>query len=83
MLSARACYVYGIIVDGTVRYIGKGTGARLFTHVINAKRTAAGCGRKTGHPHPRLHRRLVEAIRTGARITMPFGQRSIAVLTAA
>lgn len=61
-------YVYTIIVDGTVRYIGKGTGLRLRTHVINAKCTAARCGRRTAHLHPRLHRKLVEAIRAGATV---------------
>src|ERR1700689_5405130 len=61
-------YVYAVLVDGTVRYIGKGRGARLFTHSINAKRSAARCGRKTAHLYPRLHRKLVEAVRAGSTI---------------
>ena len=65
---ASRAYVYAILVDGTLRYIANGTGARLFTHVINAKRTAARCGRRTAHLSPRLHRKLVEAIRAGALI---------------
>jgi hypothetical protein len=59
-------YVYVVLVDGTVRYIGKGRGPRLFTHAIKAKRSAARCGRRTAHLYPRLHRKLVEAVRAGS-----------------
>jgi hypothetical protein len=34
MPRVTKAYVYTIVVDGTVRYIGKGTEACLFTHVI-------------------------------------------------
>jgi hypothetical protein len=68
MPPRRKAYVYAIEVDGIVRYIGKGTGARLFMHVIEAKRTAARCGRKTSHLSPRRHRKLVEAIRAASTI---------------
>src|SRR6202044_3854844 len=34
-----------------------------------AKRTAGRCGADTAHLLPRVHRRLVEAIRAGSRIT--------------
>lgn len=33
----RKAYVYAILVDGVVRYIGKGTGQRMITHVRFAK----------------------------------------------
>lgn len=32
------CYVYEIIVSGVVRYIGKGSGRRVFAHAREAKR---------------------------------------------
>jgi len=64
-----AAYVYAIIVDGVVRYIGKGRNGRMYTHLIEAKRTSARCPRETAHLYPRLHRKLVEAVRAGSRIT--------------
>jgi hypothetical protein len=41
----RQCYVYEIRVDGVVRYIGKGCNDRVYSHLIEAKRTA---GRRQG-----------------------------------
>lgn len=35
--SPKASYVYEIVVDGTVRYIGKGTGRRVARHLSVAK----------------------------------------------
>ena len=37
----RQCYVYEIRVDGVVRYIGKGCNDRIYSHLIDAKRTAS------------------------------------------
>ena len=37
----RQCYVYEIRVDGVVRYIGKGRNGRIYSHLIDAKRTAS------------------------------------------
>jgi hypothetical protein len=37
----RQCYVYEIRVDGVVRYIGKGCNDRVYSHLIEAKRTAS------------------------------------------
>ena len=68
MRRAPKAYVYAIIVDGIVRYVGKGRGTRLFVHLIDATRSAARCGRRTAHLSPRLHRKLVEAIRAGSSI---------------
>src|SRR6516165_12338938 len=62
-------YVYAIIVDGVVRYIGKGRNGRMYTHLIEAKRSAARCNPDTSGLYPRLHRKLVEAVRAGSRIT--------------
>jgi hypothetical protein len=61
-------YIYAIIVDGVVRYIGKGRNGRMYTHLIEAKRTSARCPTKTDHLYPRVHRKLVEAVRAGSQI---------------
>jgi hypothetical protein len=61
-------FVYAILVDGVVRYIGKGTKQRPLYHlktasIINAKR-AAGLKVKA----LKFHNRLAKAIREGANI---------------
>jgi hypothetical protein len=61
-------FVYAIIVDGVVRYIGKGRNGRMYTHLIEAKRTSARCPANTAHLSPRVHRKLVEAVRAGSQI---------------
>jgi hypothetical protein len=66
--ETQSAYVYAIIVDGVVRYIGKGRSTRMYAHLIEAKRSAARCGARTKHLSPRMHRRLVEAVRSGADI---------------
>ena len=66
--SVLKAYVYVIVVDGTLRYIGKGRGTRLFVHLIEAKRSALRCGGRTAHLSPRLHRKLVEAVRASSTI---------------
>jgi hypothetical protein len=69
-----AAYVYAILVNGVVRYIGKGRNRRLHTHLIEAKRSVDRCAVDTSGLYPRLHRKLVEAIRTRAQ----FGETIIA-----
>ena len=66
--ETRSAYVYAIFVDGVVRYIGKGRNARMYAHLIAAKRSAARCRARTMQLSPRMHRRLVEAVRSGADI---------------
>jgi hypothetical protein len=61
-------YIYAIIVDGVVRYIGKGRNGRMHTHLIEAKCTSARCPAETAHLYPRKHRKLVEAVRAGSQI---------------
>ena len=39
--NLRRCYVYEIRVDGVVRYIGKGCNDRIYSHLIEARRTAS------------------------------------------
>jgi hypothetical protein len=66
--ETRSAYLYAIIIEGMVRYLGKGRNGRMYTHLVEAKRSANRCGATTTHLHPRVHRRLVEAIRSGADI---------------
>jgi hypothetical protein len=63
-----ASYVYAIIVDGVVRYIGKGRNGRMYNHLIEAKRTSGRCPADTDHLYPRMHRKLVETVRAGSQI---------------
>jgi LEM3-like protein len=61
-------YIYAIVVDGVVRYIGKGRNGRMYTHLIEAKRTSARCPAETDHLYPRMHRKLVETVRARSQI---------------
>jgi hypothetical protein len=67
--ATTGSYIYAIIVDGVVRYIGKGRNGRMYTHLIEAKRTSARCPATTAHLSPRMHRKLVETVRAGSQIT--------------
>ena len=42
-----SAYVYAILIDGMVRYIGKGRNRRMYDHLIEAMRSAARCGART------------------------------------
>jgi hypothetical protein len=61
-------YIYAIVVVGVVRYIGKGRNGRIYTHLVEARRTSARCPAKTAHLYPRMHRKLVETVRAGSQI---------------
>src|ERR1700691_720920 len=63
-----SAYLYAILVDGMVRYIGKGRNERMYTHLIEAMRSATRCRARAMQRGPRMHRRLVEAVRSGADI---------------
>ena len=52
-----------------MRYIGKGRNERLYTHLIEAKRSAAQPSPDTSGLYLRPHRKLVEAVRAGSQIT--------------
>lgn len=67
--SARSAYVYAVLVDGVVRYVGRGRNGRMNTHLIEAKRSAARCAPDTSGLYPRMHRKLVEAVRAGSQVT--------------
>jgi hypothetical protein len=60
-------YVHAILVDGVVRCIGKGQNARMYTHLIEARRSATRRAR-TMLLRPRMQRRLVDAVRSRADI---------------
>ena len=65
----RQCYVYEIRVDGVVRYIGKGCNDRIYSHLIEAKRTASRPGVKIRNLSPHFRKMLVSAVRRGLKIT--------------
>jgi hypothetical protein len=65
----RQCYVYEIRVDGVVRYIGKGCNDRVYSHLIEAKRTASRPGVKVRNLSPHFRKMLVCAVRRVSIIT--------------
>jgi hypothetical protein len=52
-----------------VRYIGKGCNDRIYSHLIEAKRTAGKSEVKIRNLSPHFRRMLVSAVRRGAIIT--------------
>src|SRR4249920_1262421 len=66
--AMNRAFVYQIIVDGVVRYIGKGTGGRLANHMkkvrMIARRRAAGETITTTH----FYNRLTKAWLAGSNI---------------
>ena len=67
--GTRLAYVYAVLVDGVVRYVGKGRNRRMYSHLIEATRSAARCAPNTSGLSPRVHRKLVEAVRARSRVT--------------
>jgi hypothetical protein len=39
----RSAYVYAVLAEGIVRYVSKGRSGRMYSHLIEAKRSAARC----------------------------------------
>jgi hypothetical protein len=66
--TLRLCYVYEIRVDGVVRYIGKGRNDRIYSHLIDAKRTAIRSDVKIRNLFPHFRKMLVSAVRRGSNI---------------
>ena len=64
----QTAYVYEVRVDGVVRYIGKGRNGRVYSHLIDAKRTATRPGVKIRNVWPFFRQQLVRAVRRGAKI---------------
>ena len=65
----RSAYVYAVLAEGIVRYVSKGRSGRMYSHLIEAKRSAARCTPDTSGLYPRMHRKLVEAVRAGSRVS--------------
>jgi len=65
----RRCYVYETRVDGVVRYVGKGCNGRIYSHLIEAKRTASRSDVKIRNLSPHFRKKLVSAVRRGSKIT--------------
>ena len=63
-----AAYIYAIEVNGTIRYIGKGRGRRMFFHRLEATRIMHRVKRRAERRLPRLQRMLVAALRDNAQI---------------
>jgi hypothetical protein len=61
----RQCYVYEIRIDGVVRYIGKGRNGRIYSHLIDAKRTASRPDVKIRNLSLHFRKMLVSAVRRG------------------
>jgi hypothetical protein len=70
-VSNKQFYIYGIYVDGVVRYIGKGRNGRMHFHVIEARRinSRRARGANTDRTSTKFYRKLAEAMRHGATIT--------------
>src|SRR5215218_2185645 len=66
--NSLSSYVYEIRVEGVVRYIGKGRNGRMYSHMIEARRTAKKPGVKIANLSPHFRKMLVRAIRRGAKI---------------
>lgn len=64
----RQSYVYEIRIDGVVRYIGKGRNGRIYSHLIDAKRTASRSDLKISNLSPHFRKMLVSAVRRGSNI---------------
>jgi hypothetical protein len=69
LAKLRQCYVYEIRVDGVVRYIGKGCNDRIYSHLVEAKRTASRSEVKIRNLFPHFRKLLVSAVRRGLIIT--------------
>ena len=66
--SSQSAYVYVLLVDDVVRYVGKGRNGRMYSHLLEAKRSAVRCAPDTSGLYPRMHRKLVEAVRAGSQV---------------
>jgi hypothetical protein len=62
-------YVYAIVVDDIIHYIGKGRGPRLLLHAARARRDAAKSSIRINSLAPSMDRNLVRAVRAEPHIT--------------
>jgi hypothetical protein len=66
--TRRIAYVYAIEVNGVVRYIGKGTGDRMYFHRAEAERTLRRIKKYGRLRLRRWQRHLVAALRKGEKV---------------
>ena len=67
-LSPKDRYVYQIKVDGVVRYVGKGKGLRMYSHMKEV-RDRLNRDFKLDRVWPLFQRNLTEAVMKGAEVT--------------
>ncbi len=65
--SPKGCYVYGIHVDGVLRYIGKGTNGRMYAHMKEVRQRLTRKF-KLKNVSPIFQRKLTEAVIKGATV---------------
>lgn len=70
--TMHECYVYELIVDGIVRYIGMGRGTRVHVHSAIAARLNRQIARGKDVTGQRVHLLLAEATRNGSTIEHHF-----------
>lgn len=64
------CYVYHILVDGIIRYVGKGSGERVYDHIKVAEKINRGRVTSRKILRSTLYTRLARSIREDSTVTL-------------
>jgi hypothetical protein len=67
IVSPKSCYVYGIHVEGVLRYIGKGTNGRMYAHMKEVRQRLTRKF-KLKNVSPKFQQKLTESVIKGAVI---------------